>query len=376
MKSPQETPIEATQEHNAGVYPYCVPEAVRLRWLFGFITILLPVISFVIASEPGFLKPEWQSEKLYAYVHLMFSHPVPMYFYPFLMYAMVSMGLLLRKPNRYEGHFSIRFGIYTGVVLSLQYSLLVLLTEFSLFVTIATAAWILFVLLMIWLLPAITSQESNRVKRYVSIAGLIFIGLKILIFPGNIFILGNSLLSVGPIASFIVSLWVAVKLIKRYGFVPRPVRRWWIGVFGWALAYAAAWRAAVVKVLELYAELPPNPPQPDCYIATAAARGHPALVKSRPVRLPGEGSMRVNPQLRYLKCGELALMALAPRVHRALRAVYDRFGPSLAGKMTHPLLADLAYLSLKPFEWGVRAWLGMLVPNIQEMAERVYVDKV
>lgn len=99
------------------------------------------------------------------------------------------------------------------------------------------------------------------------------------------------------------------------------------------------------------------------------------MVKSGPVGLPGGETMRVNPQLRYLKCGELALQTLRPRMHKSLRGVYNRVGPRLARRMTHPLLADLAYLSLKPVEWGVRLGLRVLVPNAEAIAGRVYPDK-
>lgn len=365
MKTPQETPPDAVQEHNPEAYPYCVPEAVWLRWLFGFITILLPVISFAINYfDPYWLKPDWQSGEPSVYVQLMFSHPVPVYFYPFLIYAMVSMGLLLSKPEKYEGRFLIRFGIFTGVVLALQYSLLVLLTEYYQIVIAATTAWIIFGFLSIWLVPVIKAKWPNGLRWIAITVGILLV---IPIWPAF------SLLSAGPILSLVVSSRVAVKLVKKYGFGPGSDRRGWVGVFGWVLVYAAFWRAAVVKVLELYAELPPEPW--DCYIATAAARGHPGLVKSRPVELEGGGSLRVNPQLRTLKCGELALVALAPRLHQGLRGVYDRVGPSLASRMSHPLLADLAYLSLKPAEWGARIWLRILIPNIHELAGRVYAER-
>lgn len=34
-----------------------------------------------------------------------------------------------------------------------------------------------------------------------------------------------------------------------------------------------------------------------------------------------------------------------------MRRVYDYIGPRLARRLVHPLLADAAYLLLKPFEW-------------------------
>ena len=78
----------------------------------------------------------------------------------------------------------------------------------------------------------------------------------------------------------------------------------------------------------VYSKLPLEDPS-GCYIATAAARGHPAIVKSWPVQLAGGKILQVNRQLAILKAGELALRALAPRLHCALRWIYDFVGPMI-----------------------------------------------
>jgi hypothetical protein len=142
------------------------------------------------------------------------------------------------------------------------------------------------------------------------------------------------------------------------------------GLAAWLAGYTAAWSLSVLEMFRLYSTLPVNPPQ-DCYIATASSRGHPCLVQSSPV-LTDNGIMWVTPQLQYSKCAELALRALAPGLHRLLRAFYDVVGPVLARRITHPLLADLVYVSLKPFEWLSRWFLRLLIPDLDKYVQRLY----
>ena len=113
--------------------------------------------------------------------------------------------------------------------------------------------------------------------------------------------------------------------------------------------------------LEEYARLPLEQPTTNCYIATAASRGHTWFVGSRTIRLEDGRRWQVNRQLVVLKTGEIALRVLTPRLHSWLRVVYDRIGPVLARRLGHPILADLAYLALKPIEWLTRFLLVCLL---------------
>ena len=95
-------------------------------------------------------------------------------------------------------------------------------------------------------------------------------------------------------------------------------------------------------------------------------------MRSRRVKRPGRPAFRINRQLAYLKCGELAIRALAPGVHRRMRAIYDAIGPWLARRLRHPLAADAGYLALKPCEWFARAMLAFLVADPARWADRMY----
>ena len=98
---------------------------------------------------------------------------------------------------------------------------------------------------------------------------------------------------------------------------------------------------------------------PDCYIATAAAKGHPAFVQSW-----SNGGLSINQQLQRLKAVEIALQVSMPKIHGWLRKYYDIYGRYCARRIKNPYVADLAYLTLKPIEWCGWILLSIIVPRI------------
>ena len=132
------------------------------------------------------------------------------------------------------------------------------------------------------------------------------------------------------------------------------------GTLGPSLTAATAFPVWVLlsihRGLADYAALPPS--EGDCFVATAASRGHRALM--------GEGAGTLTRQLRTFKAGELALEAARPGWHRALRRVYDRCGPMAARRLTGPWRADLAYLLLAPAAALVRLVLAVALPGWDE----------
>jgi hypothetical protein len=173
-----------------------------------------------------------------------------------------------------------------------------------------------------------------------------------------------------PFWSFLLAVQAAVWLYKNHETLltfPRGV-----GFGAWILAYIAALRFDILKMHELYAALPPTPP--DCYIATAAARGHPWFVHAWTVQRTDGKSMQINVQLQRLKCVELALLAVNPRLHKILRRIYDKVGKALAHCIQHSYLADLAYLLLKPCEWVGRLVLKLIVPEVDSISKIIYTE--
>jgi hypothetical protein len=207
-----------------------------------------------------------------------------------------------------------------------------------------------------------------------------------ILLSGNILVNGNlayfgppvevtifiSLLS-APFWCFVITGSMALGLLKYQHFSNQHMFNKRLAVYVWSATFFSAWTLAISKAIEIYNLLPPE--KADCYIATAAAQGDAWLVKSWPVVVSNGALMSVNAQLQYLKCGELAIKAIAPRLHRAIRYIYDRIGPRLARCLKYALLADLAYLSLKPFEWSAKILLRLLVKNIDALAQRVYTLK-
>ena len=340
--------------------------------LSAVIVIPLPIFAFICAEV---MKPEWQSGKISDYALLLLNPQAALLFFPLLVYPALSLVLFLIHPVRYGSMLIIRFGIYTGVLLALQYVVLAAIylpvsigagayfvisyllakrfrAKWSIFLItgIGLAAYLLILALMSGFSWDLLSEPSYLATEF-PIAFLI------------------SMIAASPLLCFFVMLAFALRLFKSYdaGVIPTP--RVFILPGAWLAGFAGAWAYSVYQMLQLYAALPTSPP--DCYVATAAAKGHPGLVGSHPVRLPG-GTLWVNAQLQTLKAAELVILSLAPGFHQALRAAYDRVGPLLARRLTHPFLADLAYFSLKPAEWLSRRVMDRLFPQWKEFAARLY----
>ncbi|RPJ21152.1 MAG: hypothetical protein EHM33_26885 [Chloroflexi bacterium] len=82
--------------------------------------------------------------------------------------------------------------------------------------------------------------------------------------------------------------------------------------------------------------------------------------------------MQISVQLQRLKCAELGLMAVQPRLHTFLRHMYDVIGRVLAQRIQNPFLADAAYLLLKPWEWSAGLVLKTIIPEIDSISQKMY----
>lgn len=110
------------------------------------------------------------------------------------------------------------------------------------------------------------------------------------------------------------------------------------------------WTASVFWSYKTYLALPEITP-PDCFVVTAASRGHQKLVG--PFReVTHRGCIRLaNQQLITLWEFEALWRRATPRCHALFRRGYNVIGPILARRITSPLIADLFYLVLKPAEF-------------------------
>jgi hypothetical protein len=344
-----------------------------MRILYGLIVTVLPIACFSVSNGTS---PQWQDGRLSSYAAILLDRQAAMFFFPFILYSSISLITLLINPQRYARYFAIRLGIYSGMVLALQYALILSVLGNSFIVTI----YILFILLMAGL---------RYQKIPIPIWASLVLGLGVILFSATIYLAGSfgSLreiyyqlmlmpyvaLAITLILAPLLCFWVLARTAANLynGYEKPVVITFWrgTGLAVWLAGYIVAWSLSILKMFEVYEALPTSPP--DCYIATAAARGHLNLVGSYTTHLP-TGAFCINRQLQTLKCAELALLALTPGIHRLLRKLYDTLGRPASHLIAHPVLADLAYLSLKPFEWITRLALGLLIPNFDDYSARLY----
>ena len=342
------------------------PASLWGRVVYGLFVTFLPAFSFWATN---FVRPEWQNGRSSSYIILLLTPEASLWFLPLLTYAIICYLLLMLEPARFAPMFFIRAGIYTGIVLALHYSIMVLLYSLDGYLYAVALVWISPIVFSLAYRWAVSKWTVAKVNNILFILIPIALLVAILIVRGAIhLILLIALTMAAPFWSFLLALRAGVWLYKNYETrltLPRG-----FGFGAWLAAYIAAWRYDILKMYELYAQLPTAPP--DCYIATAAARGHPRIVRSRQVKLANGIATQVNGQLQILKCAELALMAVAPHWHKHLRKVYDRVGNQLARKIQNRFLADMAYLSLKPFEWLAEMVLKLIIPEIDSIAVKMY----
>ncbi len=358
-------PTDATTEPVA--LPF--PTSVWGRVLYGLFVTILPVFSFWATD---LLKPEWQNGELSSYIILLLFPQASILFFPLLAYSIVCYLLILLVPARFSQVFVVRAGIYTGILLALQYSIILFTFSLGVYSYAIFLIWFvpfIFPLIYRWAVSKWTAVRVNKVMFVLVLASLIIVTL--ITRGGTLFLVMIGLTIVAPFWSFLLALQAGTWLYKNYESKLTLYRG--LGLVAWLVTYAIAWRYDILKMYELYAALPPQPP-PDCYIATAAAQGHPRVVGSRLVQRADGKSMQVNGQLQVLKFAELALLAVNPRWHTALRRFYDVVGKSLARRIHNPILADFAYLMLKPFEWLARWLLKVVVPEIDALTEKIYTE--
>ena len=359
--------------------PLPVPESIGWRLFFAVVVTVLALLCFIAVN---ILKPEYQSGRFVDYISLFLAFDSSWVFLPLVAYSSASLLLLFFTPLQYANKFWIRLGIYTGALLTFQYTILTFLALMETFY-IVLAVWavsVIIVPLYRFLTKLIGVKLFFLIFVALPVIAYCFLFLLISIFPEiqlpfvgteftfPFFFLAAFLLACAPFWSFLIMAKTSYLLMKHYETSITFLRG--VGVLAWLGGFAGAWSFSVLTTMKLYAALPPQPP--DCYIATAAANGHPRLVGSKTIYLSNGNQMRVNSQLQRLKCLELALLATLPKVHKLIRRIYDVLGRRLAAYIQNPLLADVAYLFLVPVEWISFLTLKIFIPEIQDISKKLY----
>jgi hypothetical protein len=297
--------------------------------------IVMPLACFEFAHlNPSGFRPNWQAGGIRPWATLLFNIRVNVCFYLLMIWSMTALGLLLSNWERFRRMTLVRVGIYSGVVISAQYLAALALSRY--------AIGLLFIVPVgfAWFLLRVLADTSAGFRKAVLFLGAVALVGGAYYEPDRFALFLAAVLVTGPFWSLLAYGRLAWQVWRIEGPPHRLAGAGWIGLF------AASWFVAIRRARELYASLPAEPGD-GCYVATAAARGHRWLVG--------------DAQLATFKTAEHALQARLPRLHRALRAAYDRLGPPVARRVVSPWLADLAYLSLKPGEWlllsaGFRPW--------------------
>lgn len=132
-----------------------------------------------------------------------------------------------------------------------------------------------------------------------------------------------------------------VRRIQGRASAPRLFQRAWWGSFAGAMV------AKVLLARSQWQALPVEQPE-NCFVVSAAASGHPWLVRSWEHPHLGKPVTR---QWERFKRFEHALQERLPALHRRARRLYAIVGPPLAVLIQdRPWAADLVYLGLRPLE--------------------------
>ncbi|MCM1524688.1 MAG: hypothetical protein NC120_09555 [Ruminococcus sp.] len=87
------------------------------------------------------------------------------------------------------------------------------------------------------------------------------------------------------------------------------------------------------------------------YLCTVAVNGHEKVVKPQRMGIRGGRRIVVNRQLCAANAFEQLIEDKAPKFHRTVRYIYDRYGYPLSKHITTKLRADIVYIVMKPLEW-------------------------
>ena len=346
-----------------------------------FAGVVLPAICFTLAWDFG---PGWQSGRLSDYAELFLSGRVTTVFLPLLLFAVSGLLVATWSPQRRD-RWWVRLAVASGVPLSMQYHLAVffiMLAEGSewltaLAVALVACPFILVLSLAIrWLFVRLGARWFG-----FGVGVLYLISVVISISVSSSDPLMTPALSACSMALFVTLTSAPCWCLAVYFRLSRELyqardaqdrhRLVMLGLgASWLITWAVTWREGLRQLLLRYAELPTEPP--DCFLATAASRGHPWLVGARPARAGGGQTFPATPQLRRFKAAELLLAGLAPEIHRRLRRAYDVVGRRLARRLNHPLAADLAWLALKPIELGAALILMLATRDSEHAIQRIW----
>ncbi len=144
------------------------------------------------------------------------------------------------------------------------------------------------------------------------------------------------------------AIWYGIRLVQAH----RHIRPTGLQYLAYLLGSLPFWIGGLLWSRRIFASLPATPPE--CFVVTAASRGHEKLVGPFTQTLHRGQYRNANQQLIALWNFERLWREQLPQSHRWFRSLYNRMGPAVARHINSPWKADLLYLALKPAEWLAR----------------------
>lgn len=319
---------------------------------------------FSFAHEP------WQSGHIQDYAILMLRWPTIGAFVPVIVASAASLTIWTALPGA-SRYAAVRWGIVTGIPVTLLYLLLILVTTGP--ITFIAAAFFG---------PALAVSVYGiktlyvRARRFTILHLLIFTTFCALgVFVANI--LGIFEYFIEAFLSLCLWIAAATPTLNLITYIRAAItvrdeenaagalgtrRKWLVGLLAFFVAHGASARLSLALLLEEYAKLPMT--DPNCYLSSAAAHGHAWLV--------GEACGEVSRQTKRLKFLELVICLRWPHAHRVVRKIYNRCGPTLARVCRmNRWFADATYLVLTPLE-RVAEWLRSALEVPSESVAAMY----
>jgi len=199
--------------------------------------------------------------------------------------------------------------------------------------------------IVLWATAALYAVEILRVEK--PMAKWIILGISLGAITA-IVCLAFGLFSIGWQAWMLVPAYVTV----WYSF--RAIQLMWAAklnvwiYFCGLLSSLPFWILSVLFSKSLYASLPDK--APDCFIVTAAGRGHKKFVGPFQTVEHNGNFIEANEQLATFWQFEEIWRSKSPRSHENFRRIYNRVGPILAARIKSAWLADLIFAAIKPAE--------------------------
>ncbi len=360
------------------------------RLWFGYSALVLPAICFTLSFYTLGLA-EWQDGQIQTFVAIFLERDCSTVFVSIAAFSWISALLVLIAPSRSVKWWPIRLGLWTGMVVALQYVVLVgsyfLVRQWwpDLLMLVAAAFGIeLAGIAVVAVFCALRRKLGRRSPLFLSLL------LATAWVVGSVWSFYEAGRPIGFVQALLRPLGVVGAIVAFGSLVMAPVwavdsyarlalRAWrcsgsraeFFALPLWSAAWIFSWREAIDTMFEVYIALPAYPP--DCFVATAAAKGHSKVVGAVCIELPSGAKFMRTRQLQTLKAFELILMATTPRLHRILRSSYNQIGPRLAERVRSAWQADLAWLVLEPV-----AWLASIVvycaasPRAKAVIKRIY----